>query len=145
MKYTIALFIAIVLISCNSNTADESNTSATSLQIEGLHLNDGQKWIANVETEEGMQAMKQRVSSFTPSGVESYEALGNDLSAMANQIVQQCDMEGEPHAQLHLVLAPMLEEIGNLKSTQQEEDGMEALLRFEALLEAYFAHFEAAG
>ena len=146
MKHLILILIVALAVGCNSSDPSE-NTAAASVEVEidGLELNNGEKWTANPETEDGMQAMKQQISNFTASGAESYQALGNDLSDIANQVIQKCDMKGKPHDQLHLVLLPMLEEIKNLKATEQPEEGAKALQQLEALLEQYFAHFEVEG
>ena len=45
--------------------------------------------------------------------------LGEALSKETSYIIKSCDMKGEPHDQLHLVLVPILEEITDLKDDRK--------------------------
>lgn len=144
MKYVYWLALVLLIGSCNNSSTDNAQSTGQQpapITIEGLTLNNGEKWIANEETEEGMQAMKQQITNFTTSDVEAFHTLGNKLSSIKDEIIAKCDMEGTPHDQLHLVLLPMLEQIKKLQQTETQETGNDALYKLEYLLELYFKHF----
>jgi hypothetical protein len=44
-----------------------------------------------------------------------YSLLVETLSRQTNYIIEKCDMKGESHDQLHVVLVPMLDDITVLK------------------------------
>jgi hypothetical protein len=126
------------------NCKDDKNTSESQsvIILDDLVLNDGGKWIVNKETHEGVKQMDAIISAFSSDSNTDYKKLGEDLSKQTSSIIKNCNMKGEPHDQLHVVLVPMLDEISILKEQSNPTKSKIALDRLEHLITAYFQHFQ---
>lgn len=147
-KSFVILCLLAALIGCKSetkkmNSIEESEVESLSIiDTLSLKLNDGQKWIANIETNEGISKMDSIISTFKKSKGNDYETLGNNLAKQTGYVIKHCSMKGEPHDQLHVVLIPMLDEISVLREEDDEEKNKLALHNLEALISAYFEFFK---
>jgi len=112
-----------------------------------LSLNNGAKWEADEPTYNGMKAMRLTMTNFSTvhsnaTTVEEYQTLGNQLGKITKEIIAKCSMKGPDHDQLHIVLAPMLDNVGVIKTgtdiylIRKNADGL------EKHLEEFFDHFE---
>ncbi|MFD2916202.1 hypothetical protein [Psychroserpens luteus] len=125
----------------NSNQ-DSSNEAISIIDTLSIKLNVDKKWIANVETHEGVLKMDSIISAFKSGNQTTYKTLGNNLSKQTSYIIKHCSMKGEPHDQLHVVLVPMLDEISILKEEEDEQKTQAALHNLEQLVDAYFKFFK---
>lgn len=115
MKTSIfSIAVILLIIACQGATQPEKGSPSaleTTEHEEGsatVQLNNGQKWQANPETTQGIQAMQQLVSTFSPDAAEvDYTALKNKLVTEFQLIFQRCTMSGEAHNQLHNYLVPL--------------------------------------
>ena len=103
------------------------------------NLVEGRKWKANEATHTGMAELQKLLDDFAASGAGDHRALGRSLQARTDVILQECTMTGEPHHQLHLLLAPMLRSI-QLLASGRGRDAEVALLRKH--LQDYHARFD---
>ena len=146
-KIFVIVCFLIVIIGCKSetknvNSIQESESETISiLDTLSLKLNANNKWIANVETHEGITKMDSIISAFKKGTENDYKALGSNLSKQTGYIIKHCSMKGEPHDQLHVVLIPMLDEISILREEDSEEKTKFALHNLEQLISAYFKFF----
>ncbi|NEW80729.1 MAG: hypothetical protein GZ086_15230 [Gelidibacter sp.] len=115
-KTNILVVIALatlLFISCNENKKQQTvkpvQTEEEARESEGvLELNNGNLWMANAETSEGIQNMRQLVNNFTDTeNMEAYSELKGKLEAEFGSIISKCTMTGEAHDQLHNYLLPM--------------------------------------
>ena len=110
---TVAMLTTILVVSCNQNkkqqTAEPVQTVEESHESEAvLELNNGDLWMANAETTEGIQKMTQLITNFTDKeNMEAYPELKAKLEAEFGTIISKCTMTGEAHDQLHNYLLPM--------------------------------------
>jgi cell division protein ZapA (FtsZ GTPase activity inhibitor) len=110
---TVAFLTTILVVSCNQNkkqqTAEPAQSAEESHESEGvLKLNNGDLWMANVETTEGIQRMSRLVANFTDTeNIEAYPELKAKFEAEFGAIISKCTMTGEAHDQLHNYLLPM--------------------------------------
>lgn len=107
-----------------------------------LKLDNGKKWVVNNETQIGIAKMDSILKSAKFDGIESYVDLGNQLSKQTSYIIKSCDMTGEAHDQLHVVLVPILDEISILKEATHVNESKNALSRIKKLIEDYYNHFK---
>lgn len=144
------LFIlSIVLVGAMSSCTEEKKTEETKESesthvvedVEGLALNNGDKWIANAETHEGMSQIKVILENMDPLTVEDYVSMGDKCDEQTSFIISNCSMDGEAHNQLHHVLHPILDDIDNLQNAKTVEEGSEALISLEKNIADYFAYF----
>ncbi|PKP13412.1 MAG: hypothetical protein CVU08_05475 [Bacteroidetes bacterium HGW-Bacteroidetes-3] len=109
----LAILATILVVSCNQNkkqqTTEPVQTVEESHESEAvLKLNNGDLWMANAETTEGIQKMNQFVANFTDmENMEAYPELKSKLEAEFGTIISKCTMTGEAHDQLHTYLLPM--------------------------------------
>ena len=147
MKIKILIIILFVSFSsCKKETQKSvSNISETEeislLDTLTLKLNNGEKWVANNETQFGIIKMDSIITAFKADSNEDYTSLGKAISKQTSFIIKSCNMTGEAHDQLHVVLVPMLDEISILKESTNAEESKSALNELEDLMEGYFSHF----
>ncbi|WOD45285.1 hypothetical protein [Hwangdonia lutea] len=133
------VLILITTISCKNETKTEAMSGVDNLE---LTLNNGEKWIANVETDKGVKSMDSIIAVFKKEKDKDYNTLGENLSKQTSYIIKNCTMEGESHDQLHVVLVPMLDEISALKESNNTANPEASLVNLEQLIDAYFSHFK---
>lgn len=111
----LAVLATVLVVSCN-NDKNKKQEIAKPVQIEEethesegvLELNNGDLWMANAETTDGIQKMTQLVAKFTDTeNMEAYPKLKANLEAEFGTIISKCTMTGEAHDQLHNYLLPM--------------------------------------
>ncbi len=119
-----------------------NNENISLLDTLTLRLNNGEKWIVNNATQVGILKMDSIITSYRSNKEDDFLELGQNLSKQTSFIIKSCDMTGEAHDQLHVVLVPMLDEISILKESENAEESKKALVELESLIEAYFNHFE---
>lgn len=110
--FSVVLFLLISACQGAVKTEKESSPSQESTeQHEGsaaVQLNNGEKWQANPETTQGIQAMQQLAGNFSADAADAdYASLKNNLNTEFQLIFQRCTMTGEAHNQLHNYLVPL--------------------------------------
>ena len=134
-----AFIIIMMLLSCASCKHESSKTASQVIKIEGLTLNNNEKWIANPETHIGMQ----RIDSILKNNPSSRgKTLGEALSKQTSYIIKSCNMKGEAHNQLHVVLIPVLEVIMDLKDTEDSTEVNKKRQTLQNLAATYFEYFK---
>lgn len=132
-KYIIILLVLISVFSCKNEGAE------TVIQLEGLTLNNNEKWVANEETHIGMKHMDSILKKYPDL---DGEVLVDALSKETGYIIKNCDMKGEEHDQLHVVLLPILESISNLKDLANASDVEKEVTKLKQLTTTYFQYFK---
>lgn len=103
-----------------------------------LSLNNGEKWQANPETNEGIANMQEAVESYQQAGTPDPDSLQMQLFSEFRTLVEKCTMKGEAHDQLHYYIIPLKKKIDALK----EGDVQENITELEAYLMGYSDYFE---
>lgn len=145
-KYAIIILLLAVVFSCKTENKKENDKLNETQKIsltdsEQLKLNNGEKWIANIETHEGVKNMDSIIKAFKTVTNKDYNLLGESLSQQTSYIIKKCNMKGEPHDHLHVVLVPMLDDITVLKDADKDKSKL-ALENLEGLIKKYFNHFK---
>lgn len=141
------IFVFAFVFACKNKSEkltpiSSNNENISVLDTLTLRLNNGEKWIANSETQIGIIKMDSIINVFKSDGNSDYMVLGKELSIQTGNIIKSCNMTGEAHDQLHVVLVPMLDEISILKESENILESKIALSELESLIEAYFYHFK---
>ncbi|MCO6499955.1 MAG: heme-binding domain-containing protein [Vicingus serpentipes] len=108
-----------------------------------LHLNNGKKWVANIETTAGINRMITAITPDVEEGrISLYSAMGEQLNIEIKTIFETCTMEGEAHKQLHLFLVPLVKMSRDLEDIENEDEA--AILQKDILkyLHQYNTYFE---
>lgn len=162
MKKTI-LTVAILsafLLSCNNNTkkdenvetvsnetvhehhTDEGDASLNNDWVKEISLDNGEKWDANKETNEGVEKMKSQIETSKTETLEDYQALSADLNETKNFVVKECTMKGPSHDNLHIFLHPLIEKIEALGRVSTLEEGARIKESIKGNLEGYDSYFK---
>ncbi|WP_252723705.1 hypothetical protein [Winogradskyella psychrotolerans] len=132
-----SVILIMILLSCYS--CKNNTTEPQAVQLEGLTLNNNEKWIANEETHIGMK----RIDSILKNNTSTRgKTLGDILSKQTSYIIKSCDMESEAHDQLHVVLVPILEEITDIKDLENASDIDKKVTTLKRLTATYFQYFK---
>lgn len=142
----IVIFGFIVLFTSCKNEGKPANNDKIVQEVTvsdtlELTFNNGNKWLVNAETHEGVKNMDSIMADFTSEGSENYKQLGEELSKQTGYIIKNCTMTGEPHNQLHVVLVPMLDEISVLRESNNPIQLKAAFANLDQLIQTYFKHF----
>jgi len=137
IKYNFIILLITLNFSCKYDTTKSEKPQA--IQIEGLTLNNNEKWVANEETHIGMQRIDSILKNNTST---SGKELGDILSKQTSYIIKSCDMEGEAHDQLHVVLVPILEEITDIKDVENTSVLEKKVTNLQRLTATYFEYFK---
>ncbi|EGV44796.1 hypothetical protein BZARG_217 [Bizionia argentinensis JUB59] len=161
---TIAM-MALIFSSCNNNKKEEpvaeQNTEekvdAVSHEKHEQHqehralnnnwmneiqMDNGSKWLANIETTDGVNDMLELISESKTETVEDYLGLANKLNERKNTLVKECTMTGPSHDNLHVFLHPLIEKTDALLETKTTEEGSEILKSITDNLNAYKTYFQ---
>jgi len=121
MKRYIVLTIIgslFITLACENNKGTKQNSEPLDLEVaNSIKLNEGKKWMANEETIEGIQNMKQIVGS--SSNILSHDSVKKSLQNEINTIFLKCNMKGEAHDQLHNYLLPLKAKVNELSDDDQ--------------------------
>lgn len=147
LKILIAIILVVSFSSCKKDSETNPEIKAETKEISlldtlTLKLDNGKKWVVNNATQIGISKMDSIISSFKSNKENSFVELGQNLSKQTSFIIKSCDMTGEAHDQLHVLLVPMLDEISILKESENSKESKSAMSELESLIEAYFNHFE---
>ena len=135
--FSIAITL-LVITACQNQAQKEEKV--THQESEKLHLNEGEKWLANKETHIGMSNLQNLLSTVADS--VDYTALASKMGEETQYIIKNCTMKGEDHKQLHLVLHPILDNIAKVEQATGVEDKKNAVMAIKASLADYFTYFE---
>jgi len=134
IKHVIIALLLALTFGCKNETK-----ILAAIPLEGLTLNNNEKWIANEETNIGMKRIDSILKNHTST---SGKILGDVLSKQTSYIIKSCDMEGEAHDQLHVVLVPILEEITDIKDLENASDIDKKVTTLKRLTATYFQYFK---
>ena len=105
-----------------------------------LSLNQGQKWTTDAPLRQGMENIRAALGS----GMK-YQALASKVNAEVAGIVQNCKLEPEADAQLHLVIADIMAGVEALEGKAQGETRRAGAEKIARALDTYGEHFDHAG
>jgi hypothetical protein len=143
---TITFLTSIFVVSCNQNKKQQTDESVQTIEESHeseavLELNNGDLWLANAETTEGIQQMNQVVANFTDTeNMDAYLDLKSKLETEFGTIISKCTMTGEAHDQLHNFLLPMKPLFKYLAAEDMaiRKSGLEKLTKHLSKYSTYF-------
>jgi hypothetical protein len=137
----IIIFSFVSLGSCKHKHSEEESSH----KIEPVQLDNGKKWKADQQTNEGVAKMQSLVTAFkkdTPApGIDDYKHLNSQLQAELDGIFKKCSMTGDAHQQLHNFLVGVIKELNVLKEDDLKSSE-QAFLTMEKNLFSYSNFFE---
>lgn len=113
-----------------------------------LELNAGQKWVIDAPLRQGMSKIHASVTSMLsalhdgkPSNAQ-YEAFANDVNDQFTYIVQNCKLEPQADAQLHIVLGNVMSGLDIARGKEQGQEREQGVVKVAQTLNAYGDHFD---
>lgn len=98
-----------------------------------VQLDNGEKWIANQETTDGVNNLLRLLDNPT----SNIQSLKESMTAEVSDIFKKCTMKGESHEQLHNFLLPLKEKIEKLQGGNVQD-----LEEIKSYLNTYKNYFE---
>ncbi|MGB0521792.1 MAG: hypothetical protein ACPGJS_02470 [Flammeovirgaceae bacterium] len=140
-RFFFVISVYCLLMACNQ-TQELAKSTLTEAEpsTEQLHLNEGEKWIANEETDIGMRNLNELLKQ-QPEGMD-YDELLSKMEVETQYIIKSCTMKGKAHDQLHLVLLPIIEHMNAMKQEVTLQDKQKKLEVIKQYLTAYFQYFK---
>jgi hypothetical protein len=116
-----------------------------------LVLNHGKKWQTDAPLREGMEnirgavAKNVKVIHADKASAKQYEALAAKVTSEVASIVQNCKLDPEADAQLHIVVGELMAGAEAMQGKVEGEARRAGAERVAQALNAYGEHFEHAG
>lgn len=147
-KSAILLMLAGLWWACNSVPSPAGESASGDDRHDhavALTLNNGQKWNADVPTNENVAALRAIARDFageTHTGLADYQLLDSALQKGFDNMIRECRMEGAGHDALHLWLEPLLVDMKELKKADNTESAERIFGAIRERLELYTQYFE---
>jgi len=112
--------------------------------IEGLVLNDGEKWLTDKETSIGFKKMLDLVNVFSENStptLSDYNEFGNNMDEIKAEILNKCTMTGVGHDHLHTLLIPLIRKINGIKEVEDIDKANEIFSNIKLNVELYDEFF----
>jgi ABC-type Zn2+ transport system substrate-binding protein/surface adhesin len=110
--------------------------------MDDIQLNNDTKWVANIETTEGVEKMQALLKAQKTSSIEDYHQLASTLNDIKNNLVKACTMKGASHDNLHIWLYPLIKKISALSETNNLNEATKIKQRILENLEVYSNYFK---
>lgn len=144
------MVFGLFMMGCTGNQSKvDTESDVPHLETEGhkagliplgdqVKLDNGEKWIANIETNEGIENMLARVKKEESKETPDYVMLKESIDKEFNVVLEKCTMTGESHDQLHNYLLPLKAKIDKLDPNSSKE----AIEEIENYLLTYYDYFK---
>jgi hypothetical protein len=164
MKHLIFSISLLALVSCkdskNQETDQKKDTFEESTEITKEHhehetsgiytnawtseinLNNGSKWQANAETNEGVKKMEDVLKTFKTTTIDDYHELANQLNSSKNFVIKNCTMKGDSHDNLHVWLLPLMDKIEALSEVKAIDEAAKLKQSIYENVNAYNTYFQ---
>lgn len=116
-----------------------------------LELNAGKKWGTDPALRQAMSGIQKSVSQALPAAhsgkatTADYDAFGKEVSAQVAYMVENCKLDPKADAQLHLIVADIMEGVDAAQGKQGEKKRAAGVVKVAQAANAYGKHFDHAG
>lgn len=151
MQSPLALVLALALASPLAALAAADAHDHGKSAPHQLELNAGKKWGTDEALRQAMSTIHGSISKTLPaahSGKASaadYDAFGNAVTAQVSYMVENCKLDPKADAQLHLIVAELMEGAETAQGKQGEKKRAAGVAQVAKAANAYGKHFDHAG
>lgn len=151
----LALIAALVALPLATTTAPvfaaDAAHSHDSASHATMELKQGKKWETDAPLRQGMNAIHGYVSTsladagqgkMTPN---NYDGLSRNVMTQVTYIVQNCKLEPEADAQLHILLANIVQSVEAAEGKVAGQERAEGLTKMAQALNSYGQYFDHPG
>ena len=145
MKPLIFILTLFALVSCSESKKQDTvvkNSKYSNSWIKEMKFNNGLKWKANIETNEGVLRMQKSIETQPTNTLVEYYQLAEKLNKDKNYVIKYCSMKGEPHENLHVWLMPLIAKIKALSEVKSIKDASKLKQSIKENINAYSNYFE---
>lgn len=113
-----------------------------------LTLNAGQRWATDAPLRSGMEHIRNALAAALPDihhntlSDTRYAALANTVSGEVHGIVANCKLEPQADAQLHLIIADMLQGVEAMAGKRAQSTRQNGAVQVVGALEKYAEFFD---
>ena len=151
MKSPIVLLLAVALSSPFAALAATDAHDHGKSSPHKLELNAGKKWGTDDALRQAMSTIHTSVSQIQPrahSGkakADDYEAFSKDVTAQVAYIVENCKLDPQADAQLHIIVADIMSGVEAAEGKEGEKQRASGVVKIAQASNAYGKHFDHAG
>jgi hypothetical protein len=155
---TCTLLASFVLCTSVSAGSDQEATAQAQHEhmsggsaVANMKLDDGKQWATDSPLRFGMAAIRKSFDADHPAihaGQETdaqYEALAGNIEVQVNDIVRNCHLQPAADANLHFVIADLLQGVNLMRGTNPERSRHDGAALVHGALIAYGQYFEDPG
>lgn len=116
-----------------------------------IELNAGKKWHIDAPLRQGMNALHKAVNrtlALAHAGkaqAADYDAFGAEVSKQVAYIVENCKLEPQADAQLHIVIGEILGGVDAAQGKEGDKARAEGVVKVAQALNTYGSHFNHSG
>ena len=151
MKSPIALMLALALSSPLAVLAASDAHDHGKSAPHKLELNAGKKWGTDDALRKAMSGIQASVTQTLPaahagkSSVADYDAFGKDVTAQVTYMVENCKLDPQADAQLHIIVADLMAGVEAAQGKHGEKKRASGVVKVAQAANAYGKHFDHAG
>ncbi len=148
LHFALAAALALPVAAFAASPATHDHGSAAPQKIQ---LNAGKKWHIDAPLRQGMSAMQVAVNGTLPlahagkAQAADYDAFGAEISKQVAFIVENCKLEPQADAQLHIVIGEILAGVDTAQGKEGDKARAGGVVKVAKALNAYGAHFDHTG
>ncbi|MFP5485838.1 MAG: hypothetical protein ACLGHV_09250 [Gammaproteobacteria bacterium] len=151
MKSPIALMLALALSSPLAVLAATDAHDHGKSAPHKLELNAGKKWGTDDALRKAMSGIQASVTQTLPAAhagkasAADYDAFGKDVTAQVTYMVENCKLDPQADAQLHIIVADLMAGVEAAQGKHGEKKRASGVVKVAQAANAYGKHFDHAG
>ena len=151
MKSPIALMLALALSSPLAVLAATDAHDHGKSAPHKLELNAGKKWGTDDALRKAMSGIQASVAQTLPAAhagkasAADYDAFGKDVTAQVTYMVENCKLDPQADAQLHIIVADLMAGVEAAQGKHGEKKRASGVVKVAQAANAYGKHFDHAG
>lgn len=121
---------------------------SSSQQLLQMKLNGGKKWQTDTALRQGMAAIHLELVEFMPAfhqgslSSDELQRLASGIEAQVASIVANCKLDAQADAQLHIVIAQLLEGVEQLAGKQPDVNPTQGVITILSGIDSYTHYFD---
>lgn len=151
MKSHLALMLALALSSPLAVLAASDAHDHGKSAPHKLELNAGKKWGTDDALRKAMSGIQASVTQTLPAAhagkasAADYDAFGKDVTAQVTYMVENCKLDPQADAQLHIIVADLMAGVEAAQGKHGEKKRASGVVKVAQAANAYGKHFDHAG
>jgi len=146
--FVISALLTLPIAFITPVTVAETSHNHDHASHETMELNQGQKWETDAPLRQGMSALHQAVSTGLADAhantlrADGYRKVAKELMTQFTYIVENCNLAPEADAQLHILLANILQGVEVIEGKVTSERPEVGLVKIAQALNNYGSYFD---